>query len=710
MPTWIILAVLPLIIIDDHGELVMKTSVPDSKLPRGPPRGRASIISISPAGGHLEGNITVLVRGAAFHNWGACTILILLICACACAALSSHSHLATGAAGDVRCRFCSVEVPGTVVHEDAIACVAPRATRLVAREVPTRSISSLRACTVDITLNGEDFTGTSGSIFTYYDSSLISLVSIRPSGGPLQGGTAVNVTGTAFHDYGGGIHGPRCRFGNAVTLATIVSSQLAHCASPPYAIPSNVTVQLTLNGYTDARGLSPRGRLTFMYTQPATLNTIHPWGGPVLGRKAVVVYGTGFVDQSGITAECAADDDVFCTLHQVAAGVQRASDAHDGLSCHFVGQGLWVTTPATNNGNTTRLTCQSPLGEDLLRLAQPIGPWCAHLGHTPQCNDRGYASAGVRVVTLHVSLNGDVASTSLSNGLAYMLFSNILPRIQSAVPWGGPVTGGTEVSIIGEGLLAFAAQPLCRFGHLEVPAVVGGIDGTALDTLPLSSLVELHDDRTMRVVTSRAGRLIRCVSPPGHAMLRGDVDLSVSLNGQDYMATTLRWTWTTAAHTTSNASPVGGPVNGGTHVVVSGSEFRRLGDLQCLFGDQAVPATLPEAVQQLRCVSPPVPVSGRVALRVILNGISPSNTSIDFIYFDDNNVQISSLKPASGPIFGGTAVTIYGTGLAAHGTVMCRFGTSEPVNAWLTERESSTRDLRLFVCVSPPYEIGRAHV
>ena len=81
---------------------------------------------------------------------------------------------------------------------------------------------------------------------------------VRPSGGPPSGGTLVNLSGTFFRDYGGGVQGPRCRFGSVVVPATLLSFTQAQCLSPPHPAgdAERVPVSLSLNGYTDERGLA----------------------------------------------------------------------------------------------------------------------------------------------------------------------------------------------------------------------------------------------------------------------------------------------------------------------------------------------------------------------------------------------------------------------------------------------------------------------
>ena len=97
------------------------------------------------------------------------------------------------------------------------------------------------------------------------------------------------------------------------------------------------------------------------------------------------------------------------------------------------------------------------------------GAWCARLGQTPWCKIPRTSGSSRQVV--RVTLNGDLDDTS-SNSLAHMLFSHSL-LVSTTCSHGEAELGGTVVSTIGEGLLAFGENPVCRFGTIEVRARSG---------------------------------------------------------------------------------------------------------------------------------------------------------------------------------------------------------------------------------------------
>ena len=656
---------------------------------RGPSDGRAHVVSLSPRGASAAGNVSVLVSGAAFQDHG-----------------------------DVRCRFGLIEVRGRVHHQGAITCVAPPFAWFAERSGPPPKIPF--GCMVDVTMNGVDYTGRTGVPFMYYNVSQVAIATMRPSGGRRSGGTLVRLRGTSFVDYGGAAWGPKCRFGDLVVRATLVSHEEVRCVSPATELPegTDVPVWVSLNGYTDERGLSAGSEpLSFRYLATAQLDRLHPYGSPAAGGALLTITGAGFVDHSGASSPCSMGHAVLCGMHRDATGVVRADVWHRGLACVFEGRSDVygrpieepVVVPATRAGgeNETSLTCRTPDAASLRRLATAVGPWCAQLGHTPWCADPAYAAAGVLAVAVRVTLNGDETDVS-SASLAHMLFPDAHPRLDYVHPWGGPAPGGTAVSIVGDGLLAFGDRPVCRFGSIEVPAQVGGLNDTqaALDGMPLHTRVALHHGRSVPSIEQQPGRLMTCTSPPGHAFGSRAVRLSVSLDGEHFSSDTLSWRYTSVW--VSHAYPPGGPLSGGTAVLVRGGGFnalglRGLGGLRCVFGTEVVAASLaaePHAAG-LRCASPPASQAGTVSLGISVNGqldAAAVPPGVNFTFFDESDVVISSLTPTIGPLFGGTAVTLRGVGFVGHGTVLCRFGHHEPSNATLFATST------MLVCRSPPHD------
>lgn len=190
---------------------------------RPPGPARVMVLQSMPSGASAEGNISVLVVGTAFRDFG-----------------------------DVRCRFGTAEVPGTVHNSRAIVCVAPPFTEAAAASRPQDVARALPVrAALQVSLNGVDFHGAQIPLgFWYYNLSSIAIGAVHPSGGPPAGGTTINITGAGFLDYyGGGVAGPACVFGGTAVAATLLDPWHARCVTPP--LPPD---QVSSNGLGRASG------------------------------------------------------------------------------------------------------------------------------------------------------------------------------------------------------------------------------------------------------------------------------------------------------------------------------------------------------------------------------------------------------------------------------------------------------------------------
>jgi hypothetical protein len=107
-------------------------------------------------------------------------------------------------------------------------------------------------------------------------------------------------------------------------------------------------------------------------------------------------------------------------------------------------------------------------------------------------------------------------------------------------------------------------------------------------------------------------------------------------------------------------SPPGGPARGGTAVTITGSGFA--GATQVLFG--AVPATNFRVLsdQTIMATAPPQGAGIHNIFVVTSDGPSGFTTNDQFVY---TGPAITGIAPDTGPVAGGTIVTITGSGFAA---------------------------------------------
>lgn len=232
-----------------------------------------------------------------------------------------------------------------------------------------------------------------------------------------------------------------------------------------------------------------------------------------------------------------------------------------------------------------------------------------------------YSPQGSGVVDVKVQTYGGTSPTSAATKFSY------LPYVSSVSPSSGPLTGGTEVSLFGYGLL----------GATEVS--FGSVAATSFTVV--------------------SANLITAIAPPG----AGTVDIAVTTPGGT-TSISGRFEYVVAP-SVSSLSPSAGPASGGTTVLISGEGFRNASAVR--FGASAATSFSVLSDTSIRAVAP----SGAGAVDVKVEapgGISTVSGGSAYSYIP----EVLQVAPRSGPLGGGAVVTIRGAGFSAATAV--RFG------------------------------------
>ena len=221
-------------------------------------------------------------------------------------------------------------------------------------------------------------------------------------------------------------------------------------------------------------------------------------------------------------------------------------------------------------------------------------------------------------VNITVVAGAGTSATSPADDFTY--FTPGSPAIGSINPASGPTAGGTSVQINGINL---AGATSVKFGSIAAAfSVVSGTEITA------TSPPEAAGGATVWVVT------------PG-----GTANSATQFNYVN-------------GPTISAITPTAGAISGGTTVAITGGNLA--GATEVEFGSQPAHFTVVSATE-ITAVSPPGAV-GAVTVTVVTPGGS-SSAATQFSY--QAGPSINTITPTSGPIFGGTTVTITGTDLTA---------------------------------------------
>ncbi|MFT3809610.1 MAG: IPT/TIG domain-containing protein [Micropepsaceae bacterium] len=481
--------------------------------------------------------------------------------------------------------------------------------------------------------------GTSSSIpggFTY--AAIPTGTSLSPTSGGLAGGTAVTITGANF------ISGDTTVTigGNVIPAGSVtVNSATSLTFSTPAHAAGNVAVTVATSG--GASGPIPGG---YTYTSNApTAFSLTPDTGASAGGTVVTVTGTNFVfGSTSVTIGGA-------TIPAASVTVNSATS-------------LTFTTPANAAGNvdvtvTTPNGATAPVpggftyvgGPTAVSLSPAFGPTSGGTLVTVSGSDFVAGNTTVTIggtvipagsVTVNSATSLTFVTPAFVAGNAYVLVTTpggssaavpggftfvAAPTANALSPSAGPVAGGTMVTVTGT-----------NFVGGDTTVTIGG------NVVPAGS-VTVNSSTSLTFAT------------PAHAA--GNVAVSVTTSGGTSGAIPGGYTYANAP-TAVSLSPVFGPSAGGTSVTISGTNFIA-GDTGVTIGGNPVsPANVTVNSSTSLTFTTPAHAAGNVAVSVNTSGGASNTVPGGFTYAVGPTV--TSITPAVGPVAGGTAVTITGTG------------------------------------------------
>ncbi len=479
---------------------------------------------------------------------------------------------------------------------------------------------------VTVTTPGGTTTISTADQFTYLVAP--TLTSISPTSGPATGGTTVTIIGSGFTG------ASKVLFGTVAASSFTVNSDAQITAVSP-AGSGTVHVTVTTPGGTSAT--SNADQFTYRVAPPIpTLTSISPTSGPVAGGTSVIIRGSGFTGVSKVLfGTVAASNFTVNSSTQITA----VSPAGSG-TVH-----VKVTTPGgtTTTSNADRFTylpipiiasispTSGPVAGGTVAIIQGsgftgaskvlFGPTASSFLVNSDTQITAYSPAGSGTVHVTVTTPKGTSATSNADQFTYLP----IPTITSISPTSGPVAGGTTVTIKGS-------------GFTEVSKV---LFGTTASIFTVNS----------------TGTQITAVSPAGSGTVHVTV---ITPGGTSATSTADQFTYVPVPIVTG-ISPTSGPAAGGTFVTITGSGFT--GASQVRFGTVAVAAsnfTVNTPGTQITVFSPASP-AGKVHVTVTTpGGTSATSTADQFTYVPAP--AITKISPISGPVTGGTEVTITGSG------------------------------------------------
>ena len=676
------------------------------------PHAELRVSEVFPAGAHHSGGTEVTLYGQGFVDLGAAR--------CAFGSRrSSRGQLPWDAFYDRNnlpplndSEAMEVLAVATILGPFEARCRSPRLTVHPAAPVP-----------IELLLNGDRSTKTDGGLaFTFYGQPGAEVVisAMSPLGAPIAGGTQLTLYGRGFHDLGD----VRLRFGKygAVQAQVTGGGTIVTCVTPPATREGREYLAFSPD---DATFVMSDRSFHFFDRASIVISSIAPGGGLSSGGTMVTLHGRRFVSLPAsclfgsvhVAATVVNSSVVLCaapapaSVSSAAATVTLTLNGELGPQAVALGQheyyyynasavridsvlplggpsdgGTVVTLRGAGFSDLGGVYCR--FGSDTLGAVQATLVSAGELTCvSPPSPHRDAAGAAVGGRTmLAVTLNGDADAYSPSNVSFFeYLTSGLDVQLSSVLPAAGPSAGGSLLNVSGQGFAALGSV-LCRFGT---------DDQSSAASVVSSSLIQC-----------RSPAISDPLSSDGRVGVAGQREwLHVSLNGQEYTSSLVSFLAYDASRVhVSAVMPRGGPLAGGTDVLVLGGGFADY-RAHCRFGTGPLRRATVLNSSALRCVTEAQEEASSATVEITLNGDIASRTAdgVRFEFYNASAVRIDSVLPLGGPSDGGTVVTLRGAGFSDLGGVYCRFGADvrRAVQATLVSAGELT-------CVSPPLSFRTA--
>lgn len=478
--------------------------------------------------------------------------------------------------------------------------------------------------------------GTGGGI------SAPTATDVSPATGTVLGNTSVTITGTGFNA------ATTVRFGsNAATITARTATTLTVTTPAGNVGPVDVVVTNPGNQSATLTG----GFTYFEPILPPTIASVTPNTGPTAGGTSVTLDGTLFKAGAevtftvGTTAVAATNVVVVsavrltCTTPPHAAGVasvtvRNPADALEGTLAsaftYLAPPTITQVSPAsglTTGGLTVTITGTAFRAGATVRFGTTAGTNVVvdPSGTSLTVTTPAVSTNGVVDVTV---TNTDTQTTTATGAFTYLYPA---PVLASVTPSSGFETGGTAVTLRGTNFVTGAT------------VTVGGVAATGVSFVSSTE--------------------VRATTPAGTGLV------DVVLTNVDTQATTLAQSFRyVPAPTVTAIAPNHGPVQGGTRVTLTGTNFVP-GAAVFIGGVPAFAVDVTSATTATAITNAGAP--GPADVRLVNPDTQAATLAGAYTY--DPGPTLVSLSPISGTTAGGTTVTLEGTGFLTGATVL--FGT-----------------------------------
>ena len=487
--------------------------------------------------------------------------------------------------------------------------------------------------------------GTLSNGFTYY---AVTVTDVNPASGPLVGGNTVTITGTGF--YGGGSSGAvtSVTFGGNSGTNISVTSDTSLTVKPPAGTGTVNIIVIT------SVATSPVLNNAYTYVPVPTITNISPASGPLSGGTTVTITGTNFVTGATVTIGGVAVTGINVASATSITATTAAGTTGGAKDVVVTTPGGLATLPGGFNYLPVTITSVTP-PTGLTSGGTPITITGTGFITGATVNIGGNSATSIVVVsatsitavtpTGSVGVQNVVVTTSAGSATLTGGFTYTGVQVNAISPTYGPVAGNITVTITGVGFVTGSTVK------------IGGVSAT-----------------NVAIVNSTT---ITATAPAGTA---GAKDVTVTTPTE---TATLTGGFTYAAVTVTAVNPTNGPLTGGTSLTITGTGF--VSGASVSIGGHPATGVVVNSLTSITAITP-AGTAGTADVVVTASSITSPALVGGFTYLAIPTV--TAITPNSGPISGGTVVSITGTNFVTGATVT--IGTAAATNVTVNSATSIT--------------------
>jgi formylglycine-generating enzyme required for sulfatase activity len=358
----------------------------------------------------------------------------------------------------------------------SIGGVAATSVVVVNATTITANAPALAAGVYAVSVTTPFGTGTLANAYTAVVYPPPTISSVSPNVGPTAGGTAITITGNNFTG------ATSVTIGGVAATNLVVASTTSITATTPAGTAGAKNVVVT----------SPWGQGTltngFTYFAAPSISSVSPNQGPTAGGTAITITGTNLTGTTSVTVGGAAATSVSVVSATTVTAVTPAGTAGAktvslttpggtaNLSNGFTyGLGPSISSVSPNVGPTAGGTAITITGTNL------TGTSSVTVGGNPATSVSVVSATTVTAVTpagtagaANVSLTTPYGSTTANGAFTYQLYGT--PTISSVLPSGGPLAGGTAITITGTNLTGASS------------VTIGGVAATSVSVVSATTV------------------------------------------------------------------------------------------------------------------------------------------------------------------------------------------------------------------------------